>query len=201
MTNLKLYVKPARARRRLSLRPLFVPILDPREPVNRGQPDESRPSAAFSVLCPGAVPPLLEYPPTALWELSRKWDECQRLPRGGSRGVASVAALTKETRRFLCSFQRRPVFAEHAWEETNLFAQCKDLHNGKTYFRASFVFLFNQRESKNVSRRRINLAIKSFHFAKIGSRWLSEIMIRCLRRWTGILYHAKKNINACVFFR
>jgi len=46
------------------------------------RPDESRPSAAFSVLCPGAVPPLLEYPPTALRELSRKWDECQRLPRG-----------------------------------------------------------------------------------------------------------------------
>lgn len=43
-------------------------------------------SHAFSVLWPGALPPLLEYPPTALWELSRKWDERKVGPTRGLKG-------------------------------------------------------------------------------------------------------------------
>lgn len=47
-------------------------------------------SHAFSVLWPaGALPPLLEYPPTALWELSRKWDERKVGPTRGLKGVCA----------------------------------------------------------------------------------------------------------------
>lgn len=55
-------------------------------------------SHAFSVLWPaGALPPLLEYPPTALWELSRKWDERKVGPtRGLEGGLCLVATIGKE---------------------------------------------------------------------------------------------------------
>lgn len=85
--------KPALECRRLSLRPLFVSILA--NPWIVAQPNESRPSVAFSVLYPGAVPPLLEYPPTALWELSRKWDECQRGSHEGSEGGEGGGGLLR----------------------------------------------------------------------------------------------------------
>lgn len=55
-------------------------------------------SHAFSVLWPaGALPPLLEYPPTALWELSRKWDERKvGSHEGAEGGLCLVATIGKE---------------------------------------------------------------------------------------------------------
>lgn len=149
--------------------------------MNRGQPDESRPSAAFSVLCPGAVPPLLEYPPTALWELSRKWDECQRLPRGGSRGgcfgrvdkrnssIPSLLPISLDICRTCISYV-----------PCNLISQCKckDLPNGERqiFKRVSFPTLISATE-KNIYT--IMDPLQLCRSIKIGNLYFNKIIVRC----------------------